>query len=91
MNEHVPGHRPVIVQQRAAVEKLDDSRISVNVQQHPERRPGVDTLHEYAFGLAIQAVVQVTAGVHIEEQHAVEDGVTIAQRFRPKSRLTGQI
>lgn len=76
---------------RTAVQELDDSRIAVDVQQHPEGRSGVDALHEHAFGLAVQTVVQIAARVHVEEQHAVENGVSFAKRFRPKSRLAGQI
>lgn len=35
--------------------------------------------------------MQIATGVHIEEQHAVGDGVPFAQRLRPKSRFAGQI
>lgn len=35
--------------------------------------------------------MQITAGVHIKEQHAVHNGVTFTKSFRPKARLAGQI
>lgn len=36
-DEHVPSGHSVVVQLRTAIEKLDDGRIAINVQQHPER------------------------------------------------------
>jgi len=90
-DEHVPSGYPIVVQLRTAIEKFDDGRIAINVQQHPERWPGVNALHEHAFGLAVQAVVHVTARVDVEKQQAVLDRMPFTKRLRPESRFAGQI
>lgn len=58
---------PVVVQLRTAVEELDNGRIAVDVQQHPQRRSDIDSLHEHAFGLAIETVVHIATSVHVKE------------------------
>lgn len=35
--------------------------------------------------------MQITAGVHIKEQHAIQNGMTFTKSFRPKARLASQI
>lgn len=67
LSVHLPRDGSVVVQLRTAIEELDDGGIAINVQQHPQRRPGVDSLHENSFGLAVETIVQIATGVHVEE------------------------
>lgn len=73
------------------IDKLDRGAVTVDIDDCPERTPGLDAAEEETLLLAIDAEVHVTGRCDIVEEHRVPLREPLGERLSPVAWLVRQI
>lgn len=71
--------------------KFQRRAVAIDIDDHPKRQQYVDTVQELPLQDTVDAVIQLTFGIHVEMQNGALNRIAFRQRLCPISILARQI